>query len=193
MRSLLVKLEPFRSFSICCASLGAARTQEPASLLQPVVSGRFRDSAGHRRRSREATMPPRHPGCTLLAARISLLAPYAASARLGGLLQASIRRARTCPEVPGPLQLPRRHLQRKPVPIKNLRPQPYGCRPKLPTEQVATAERYSGRRTGDQGSPVSLLRQSEGLNRDRRERHNPPAPLRLGGVEHTLVYRLPNT
>jgi hypothetical protein len=45
--------------------------------------------------------------------RISLPAPHAAPARVGGLLQASLRRPRTRPEVPGPLYPPCRHLQRK--------------------------------------------------------------------------------
>ena len=62
---------------------------------------------------RKRTMLLRHAGCTLPAARISLPAPYAAPARVGGLLQASVRRTRTRPEVPGPLHPPRRHLQRK--------------------------------------------------------------------------------
>jgi hypothetical protein len=50
---------------------------------------------------------------SLQAIRVSLPAPHAAPARVGGLFQASVRRSRTCPEVSGPLHPPRRHLQRK--------------------------------------------------------------------------------
>ena len=80
----------------------------------------------------------------------------------------------------------------QPVPIKALQTEPYGSRPELPIQQVAATKRRSQSRREDKGYTASLLLQTEYLNRHRRQRHNPPAPLRLGRIELPFVDRLPN-
>ena len=63
------------------------------------------------RRSR--TLFRRQAGWAINTTRISISAWRLAPNRLGGLLQASVRRTRVCAEVPDPLQALRRHLQRQ--------------------------------------------------------------------------------
>jgi hypothetical protein len=70
--------------------------------------------------------------------------------------------------------------------------EPYGRRPKLPIQQVAATKRRSQSGREDKGGTASLLLQTEDLDRHRRQRHNPPAPLRLGRIELPFVDRLPN-
>jgi hypothetical protein len=73
----------------------------------------------------EIAADPRHLGARIGALAVlhtwsqnlghhpHLTALYTAQQGVGGLLQASVRRPRTCPEVSRPLHPPRRHLQRK--------------------------------------------------------------------------------
>ena len=81
----------------------------------------------------------------------------------------------------------------QPVPIKALQSEPYGSRSELPIEQISTTKCSSCDLREDQRRAASLLLQTEDLNRDRREWHDPPAPLRLGSIELPFVDRLPDT
>ena len=80
----------------------------------------------------------------------------------------------------------------QPVPIEALQSEPYGSRPELPIKQVAATKRRSHSGREDKGRTASLLLQTEDLDRNRRQRHNPPAPLRLGRIEPPFVDRLPS-
>jgi hypothetical protein len=78
----------------------------------------------------------------------------------------------------------------QPVPIKTPQSEPYGSRPELPIKQVAATKGRSHSGREDKGRTASLLLQTEDLDRHRRQRHNPPAPLRLGRIELPFVDRL---